>query len=293
MQNGIGEVAELALIEKQLDRCGFPAPACAALVASVTEEMQTHVPVRRLASEMRTPPPDDAFERALVLRAVRHNWDQIDTLRVVESVRTALRRELLALIKHRATFPIGIGNYNFVIACKMATFRRFPCGPMDWELSGIPLSWAPQMTTRGLAGFMRYVALEMRGRRPLFFMHVAPAPRSRALVIEKEMCRSWHRMAASLDLQPEVKGIAANAWFLDPAALRAQSHLECLNAPFTKWGGFVSTAGFATAESGVLERNRDRARRFLSGDLRYRMGVGLWSRKAATEWSRQHPEFAD
>jgi hypothetical protein len=292
MPNDLDPVSELALIENALDRRAWTDEVCASTLAGVTEDFATHAPVQELSAALGPLVANDAVERAVLLRAARYGKDRIDALRVVPEVQLLLRKELAAFAAHRKAFPVSAGTYNFVIASKMATLRRFPCGPMDWEVSGVPLSWAADLSNRDRLRFLSHTATAMRGRRPLFFMHVAPAPRSRALVLEKEVMRGWHRMASSLQLQPEMKGIAASAWFLDPKALEAQPHLRWLNAPFREWGGIIGTAGEAPADSGVLERNKERARQVLAGEVRYRIGRGLWSRSAALQWAGRHTELS-
>ncbi len=292
MPNGLDPVPELALIDNELDRRAWTEEYCASMLASVTEDFASHAPVQELSAASGALAVNDAVERAILLRAARYGQDRIATLRVVPEVQLLLRKELAAYAAHRKAFPVTAGTYNFVIASKMATLRRFPCGPMDWEVSGVPLSWLVDLSNRDRLKLLSYTATAMHGRRPLFFMHVAPAPRSRALVLEKEVIRGWHRMASSLQLQPEMKGIAASAWFLDAKALEAQPHLRWLNAPFREWGGIIGVAGEAPADSGVLERNKERARQVLAGEVHYRLGRGLWSRAAAAKWAEGHAELS-
>jgi len=291
MPNEFEPVPELASIDRELDCRAWTEEVCASTLACVTEDFATHAAVQELSAALHPLAANDAVERAVLLRAVRYGQDRIGSLRVVPEVQLLLRKELAAFAAHRKAFPVTAGTYNFVIASKMATLRRYPCGPMDWEVSGVPLSWAAGLSNRDRLRFLSYAATAMRGRRPLFFMHVAPAPRSRALVLEKEVVRGWRHMARSLQLHPEMKGIAASAWFLDPKALAAQPHLRWLNAPFREWGGIIGLAGEAPADSGVLERNKERARQVLSGEVRYRLGRGLWSRAAALRWAEAHSEL--
>ncbi len=269
----------------------WPDPLCAAILSTVTEDLATHEPIRKLIASLAEPPADDAVERELLVRAARHNAEAIERLQVVPAVKLLLRKELAALAGHRKAFPVSAGTYNFVIASKMATLRRFPCGPIDWEISGVPISWASDMNWQDRLRYLNYATTRLHGRRPLFFMHAAPTPRSRALLLEREVMRGWHRMASSLAMQPEIKGIATSSWFLDPNALDGQPHLRWLNAPFRDLGGVLVVAGDAPLDSGILERNRERARQILAGEVRYRMGVGLWSRTAAVRWAKQHAEL--
>lgn len=187
---------------------------------------------------------------------------------------------------------LTIGSYNFERAAKLATLRRFPAGPMEWEVSGIPRSWLLK------AGFdsprmLAFIATRLGGFRPCFFMHVAPRPRNRALVLEKEVMRSWHRMARSLALQPAMRGILAHAWFHDPRAVADNPTLEPLNRPFTKFGGAIVLLDRAAEDSGVLEGNARRRAEYQEGRLSYRMGIAMWPRADVLAWAEAHPEYAD
>jgi hypothetical protein len=233
----------------------------------------------------------DTFERALLGIAADHVRGKICELPIYPPVMDALRSEFASWNRAKARDPILAGTYRFVIAAKMATLRRFPAGPMDWEISGMPRSWLLKVPKRDLARVARMIAFELGGFRPVFFMHVAPKPRQRALVIEREALKGYYQMARSLELQPEARGIMAHAWFHDQNAVKENPHLEGLNRPYREAGGLLTTIGKAGADSGMLERNAERARRLESGELNYKMGLAIWPRARAIEWAKQHPEF--
>jgi len=267
---------------------------CARLVAEVTETSESQAAVTALKDQARGAGIEveaDAFERALLRSAAADFEPHIATLPIHESVRKLLRDEYRFYTGPARGTLLEAGSYLFVTACKTISLRRFPAGPMDWEVSGFPRAWLPKVPKPDLARLAWYLAVRAGGFRPMFFMHVARRPKNRGLLIEKEVLRAYYRMARSLELQPSVKAILASAWFHDPAAVAENPHLAWLNRPYREEGGIIVTAGPAPVDAGFLEHNIDRKQQFESGHLQYRIAIALWPRDAAIDWARRHPEL--
>ncbi len=233
----------------------------------------------------------DEVERLLLWYAARQALPLIPTLPVDPSVRERLDQDLRQL--HAMKVSMAAGSYHFDRAAKMATLRRFPAGPMEWEISGIPRSDLLKAAFPANLRLLAFVTFRLRGRKPCFFMHVAPAPRNRALSVPKEVLRAYYRMVRSMQLQPEVRALLACAWFHDPAAVRDYPHLEVLNRPYVDNGGLITLLGPAPPSSGVLEGNAQRSADYLAGKVQYNSGFAVWPRDAAIRWADAHPELAD
>jgi hypothetical protein len=233
----------------------------------------------------------DEVERLLLWHAARQALPRIPSLPVDISVRGRLDQDLRQL--HTMKVSMAAGSYHFDRAAKMATLRRFPAGPMEWELSGIPRSYFLQAKFPSNLRFLAFVIFRLRGLAPCFFLHVAPSPRNRALSVPKEVFRAYYCMARSLQLQPEVRALLAHAWFHDPAAVQDYPHLEVLNRPYVNHGGLITLLGPASPTSGVLERNAQRSADYLAGRVRYNYGFAIWPRDAAIRWADAHPEYGD
>jgi hypothetical protein len=202
------------------------------------------------------------------------------------SVRRLLEKELRQLLSPKVSLEAG--TYEFRTAAKFATLRRFPSGPMDWEVSRIPRAWLFRPSFPGPFRLGWFLLSNGVGFGPCFYMHVAPNPRKRALVIESEVLKSYCRMARSLEFQPEVPAIIATAWFHDQAAVRDNPHLEVLNRPYLAHGGAIFNIGPAPADAGFLERNPQRKADYEAGRLRYQIGFAIWPRTAAIRWALDH-----
>ena len=233
----------------------------------------------------------DGVERVLLWYAARQAVPQVASLPVESRVRVLLDQELDQLHATRAS--VATDSYQFIRAAKMATLRRFPAGPMEWEVDGIPRSFVFKAAFPGNLRLLAFVTLRLRAWAPCFFMHVAPAPRNRGLTVQKQVLRAYYRMARSLQLQPAVRALVAHAWFHDPAAVHDYPHLQILNQPYIEHGGLIVTLDPATPSSGVLEGSNQRKADYLSGKVVYRYGLAIWPRAAAIRWADAHPEYAD
>ena len=233
----------------------------------------------------------DEVERLLLWCAAQQALPRVASLPVDKWVVGRLDQDLREL--HATNVSMAAGSYHFDRAAKMATLRRFPAGPLEWEVSGIPRSFFLQAAFPANVRLAAFVSLRVRGLVPCFFTHVAPSPRNRGLSVPKEVFRSYYRMAPSLELQPQARALLAHAWFHDPAAVRDHPHLETLNRPFVSHGGLITLLAPAPPSSGVLERNSKRSEDYLAGRVQYRYGFAIWPRDAAIRWAKAHPEFGD
>jgi hypothetical protein len=233
----------------------------------------------------------DEVERLLLWSAAQQALPKVAGLPVERSVRDRLEQDLRQL--HEMREPAPVGSYHFGRAAKLATLRRFPAGPMEWEISGAPRSCFLKAKFPANLRLAWFVAFRLGGRAPCFFMHVAPRPRNRGLRVAKEVERSYYRIARSLQLQPAMRGLLAQAWFHDPAAVRDNPHLEVLNRPYREHGGLITLLETAAPTSGVLEGNSQRSADYLAGKVQYRYGFAIWPRDAAIAWADAHPELGE
>jgi hypothetical protein len=259
------------------------------LLNGVRDDEEGIEPIAAVKKEARL--DGDETERLLLWHAARQALPRLDSVAVDKSVRKLLEQDLRNL--HTLNVSLAAGSYPFNRAAKMATLRRFPAGPMEWELSGIPRSCVLQAAFPANLRFLAFVTLRLGGWAPCFFMHVAPAPRNRALSIPKEVLRAYYRMARSLQLQPAVRALVAHAWFHDPAAVRDHPHLEVLNRPYINHGGLIVLLGPAPPSSGVLEGNARRGADYMEGKIQYKYGFAMWPREAAIRWADAHPELGN
>lgn len=236
-----------------------------------------------------------AVERYLLLLAVARYSDRLAQAHMSESVLRCLAEDL----RFVAT-PFGPDAAHllapldgFTAMAKVVTLRRFPAGQLHFELSGIPLSWLLHLGPTRLTKVLIFLAGHGRGRRPFFFHHVAWRRKNRLFLSEIEQNRSYFRMAQSLALHPEVKGILTESWLHSPETFRISPHLAWLNRPFLNHGGLVVEIGTASEASGVFTGSRERKRLYDEGKFRPTTAMAIWPRAAVLDWAMSHPELAD
>lgn len=283
-------------ISDGISRLGKSAADCAALVAAVTESSESQQPIRELKQMLRisgVPCREDALERVLLSHAIDQSVDKIEALPVPPSVRVLIRKQYQSFRQPPGSpgpsLAVDEGdNDPFIAACKICTLRRFPAGPLDWVVSGIPRKWFLKMPPLDIPEVASYIFREFGGFRNAFYVHIAHPPRNRALIIEKEVRKAYYRMAQALMLQPEVKGILCATWLHDPVAIALYPYISALNEPYLKLGGrLVTNLGLAPESSGFLKFNSARREQYERGELKLKTVLAMWPRKAAIEWAQR------
>jgi hypothetical protein len=283
-----------------ISRLGKSPSDCAALVAAVVESPETQQPIRDLKETLRAtrvPCEGDALERALLAHAIDQSLGKIEGLPVPPSVRELLRKQyqIYRQPPNSARPSLAVEeaeNDSFIAACKICTLRRFPAGPLDWVVSGMPRKWFLKMPPLELPRAASYIFREFGGVKPAFYVHIAHPPRNRALIIGKEVRRAYYRMAQALLLQPEVKGIMCATWLHDPVAIDMYPYISALNEPYLEWGGrLVTNLGPAPESSGFLKFNSARREQYERGELKLKTVLAMWPRKAAIEWARKNGDL--
>src|SRR5690349_302419 len=233
--------------------------------------------------------PAGSFERFVLGRAVLHFEGGLQSAAVPPIVKRITCRDLGRLADDRA--PLDLSDSRFAALCKLATLRRFAAGQFDWERSGLPRSWLPRV--RPLSALMRLlsqVALEWRAFAPAFFVHM-PVARPVHALLEREALRAYFRMAQSMALQPDVRGLIASAWLHSPATFEISPHLAWLNKTFADHGAIMATMGPAAPDCGVFDKSEERQRAFREGRFRPTLGLIVWRRRDVLAWAAAHPEL--
>jgi hypothetical protein len=235
------------------------------------------------------------LERYLLLETVAQFGARLSGLRMSESVLRCLADELrfLAAPSVWDSAKLLAPTDGFIAMAKIVTLRRFPAGQLHVERSGIPLSWFARPDPRRLTSLLVFLARHVRGRGPFFFYHVAWRRKNRMFLSETEQNRSYYRIAQSLALHPEVKGLMTESWLHSPDTARVSPHLAWFNEPFAKHGGLIVILGEAGESSGVFTGGSERKKLYDEGKFRPTTAMAIWPRAAFIEWAENHPELAD
>ena len=275
---------------------GLAQPQCADPIAEVGIRAEAVQRIAQLRDRIRSGAVQPSLiERCLLLHTVVRNRSHILRLAMGDGVLRCLTDELFFLAAPPETDALQLlaPSDNFVSMAKIVTLRRFPAGQLQFERSGIPLSWLTRLAPRRLTKLLRFLVRRTRGRRPFFFHHIAWRRKNRLFLLEVEQNRSYYRIAQALRRHPEVKGLLTESWLHSPDTFRVSPHLAWLNTPFLEHGGLVVMLGAAEASSGVFTGGGERQRLYEEGKFRPTTAMAIWPRAAMLEWAESHPELAD
>ena len=181
-------------------------------------------------------------------------------------------------------------NFHGCALAGCAALSRFPAGQLDWEVSGLPRSYLLRMPVGDLPRVGWALVRQLRGLKPCFTAHMG-VRRYPLLFVEAENHRAYHRMAQSMALQPEVKGLLMAAWFHSVETIRVSSHLGWTNRTPLAHGAILTDLGPASPDDGFLTGSPERQRLFEAGAYRPTVGLIIWPRQALLAWAATHPEF--
>ncbi|HEY2376728.1 MAG TPA: hypothetical protein VGH98_12195 [Gemmatimonadaceae bacterium] len=282
---------ELRAVACALEAAAIDVGECVREAATISELPPTR---RRLEAIQKvvhaaTDVAPGAFERFVLGHAVLSYRDKLRSSLVSPTVKRITCEGLVRFANSRTV--LNVADSRFVSLCKMATLRRFAAGQFDWERSGFPRSWFHRVRPLPALGrLLSVVAFQWRGLGPAFFVHM-PVTHPVHALFEGEALKSYYRMARSMELQPEVKGLIASAWLHSPATFEVSPHLAWLNKVFADHGAVMATTGRAAPDSGVFTRSVERQRAFDEGRFKPTIGLVVWKRRDMLAWAAAHPEL--
>ena len=288
------DIAEVALA---LDGLGVDVAASRRLVAAASHDTVAHDRLATLKAELARAgvlTSETVFERSVLLRSARASLGEVPRLPLTRSVKEMFYDEfvLCAAPDARRAPLLELGTSTFRAMCEVVSLARFPAGQLHWNTSGLPRSMLVDVRRRDLAGVLFFVANKMRGFAPAAFTHVNELRRNRFIWLEEESNRSYHRIARSLEHQPESRGLVTRAWFHDPDLGRVSPHLAWTNRVIVENGGIVVRAGTPDLND-VFANNSARRDAYERGSYRPQFGLVLWPRAELIEWARRNPQYAD
>ena len=289
---------ELESVAAMLAGDGIGPDQCLAWLEAVTEVPESQAPITRMRARLveRGLLSDDGhdLERYLLLLAADRALPRVPGLPVGPDVQRLIAETFAFFAEPDAPSVerFRCGGQDFASMCKVATLRRFPAGQFEWEVTGIPRSWLLKVHPRSVPGMLRTVVFELGGVKPMIFPHFAACGPRRIVMREAEVKRSFYRMATAMEMQPDVRGFLAAAWFLSPDAVRVNPQLSWFVPFFLEHQGFVTTMGPVELGQRQLGRNEVLRQQYERGEFRPRLGVVVWPRKAMLRWAAKHARTA-
>jgi hypothetical protein len=239
------------------------------------------------------PVGDGAFERFLIVSAAAEATSRVDGLPVDEGVKRLILQNFDMYATSRVPEPFDLARASFEAMGRIATLTRFPAGQLDWVVSGVPRSWLFDVRWHAAPRLVRTLLFDLRGFGPAFFSHLNPNRRNQAILLERESLRSYHRMARSMALQPEIRGFVTASWLHSSDTFAISPHLKWLNDVFLGNGGVVVPLGRADVNCGVLHRSPERQRAYEEGRFIPMEALVIWPRAAMLQWALKNTELRD
>jgi len=229
--------------------------------------------------------------RWLLLRAALSALPGIPSWRVSEPVKRLWADDVLFYAKPAGDPSIfAVDNVRFQEMARIVTLRRWPAGQFHGEIAALPRSYALHTSVRLWPKLFATLAFELRGFGPLVETHLNVRRKNRLFMTESEGMRSYYRLARSIELRPEIKGLLAGSWLYCASTAEITPHLAWLRGFFLKNGAFAAAIGPAPTDSGFLIGGEKRRQAYEEGLYRPTLTYILWPRKKMLEWAEQFPE---
>ncbi len=219
--------------------------------------------------------------------------DHLSALKLAPTVKMLFCETLVGLTRPKPQWApfFEIGHIRFEEIARVVTLRRFPAGQHHWNISRFPVSWLPRLRPRDLPRFLREI-LALRGRPPMAVTHLNYMRPNALVILNGEARKSYHRIARSIELHPEVRGILTYSWFYCSSVKEVTPHLAWLREFFVENGAAAFEMEPAPESSGFTIGSRRRQQLHASGQFRPRMTMVIWRRRELLAWAEANQHLA-
>jgi hypothetical protein len=122
--------------------------------------------------------------------------------------------------------------------------------------------------------------------------HINYCRPSQSIMVKGQTLRSLWKIAKTLEMNPDIKGLSCIAWFLSAEAGMAFPHLAWMRSIYTDEGVYLVDIEAAPSDSGLLIGNEQRKKLYESGEFNPRRTLLIWPRDEMLNWAARHPELA-
>lgn len=257
--------------------------------------MRTLRRLRRISIEAGALP--GALEHYALLGAMQAAVVQVPALPVDPSVKLQFCK-IFALAAQppqplRHLLDCNVWGYHEI--AQTVGLMRFPAGQHHWVMAKAARGALLKLRLR-FAEIPRVAAAVLRDYGafgPVAEIHLNMWRAKPQLMLKAETCRSLHRLARSMELQPHVRGVQGISWLHSKSVADVSPHLTWAREFFVENGALAAEMEVAHPGMGFLVGSAQRQRLFHAGRFKPRVGLLLWKRDDVLAWARRHPEFAD
>jgi hypothetical protein len=242
-----------------------------------------------------------SFPRWLLLNASLAAIGRVRNWPVADSVKKLWAEEILFCARMApAASPIfDPRDKQFREFARIVTLRRAPAGQFHWEMAGLPRSYIlhtpkrkwPELIEILERGGIGILSGAVRGFPRFADLHLNVRRKNRLTVSEREGMLTYFRLARSLELQPEVRGVCTCSWLYCETTGNVTPPLAWLRRFYLENGAFIASIGPAPSDSGFLEGSEMRRKLHAEGRYSPRMTYALWLRDDILTWANRNPEL--
>jgi hypothetical protein len=267
------------------------------LLSAYPQQPESVATIKRLKAKLQVGVSDGGgnLERYALLQALSVSLTKISASPVANSVKgcfVSTCNEIAANAPQWRPF-YDESSIHFMEAAKLAVLQRYPAGDLVFAFyDRLPYAWALKICPWHLPGFVRQLLIVHRGIGPWVSPHINNGRPSHTLMLKARSLRSLWRIAKSLELNPDVKGLYAVSWFLSAEAGRVFPHIAWMRTMYTDEGAYAVDMEAAPGDSGLMVGSAQRQKLYEERKFNPRRSLVLWPREQLLAWAARHPELA-
>lgn len=230
------------------------------------------------------------LELYAVLQAYLVALPQLHALPVHESVKRQFCMACRQIASNPDSYPrqFGYRTDAFHELARIVSHRSFHAGQISFNIMAMPRTWLLRAHPLALPGLLREIVFGVGGFGPLVTPHVNYWRANPGLLFEKENERAFWRIAKTIEMQPEIKGLTALSWLNCRAVATASPHLAFVREFYLNNGAYLIDMNVAPPDSGFRLGNETRQSLYDQGKFRPRETMVLWRRAHILDWARKY-----
>lgn len=236
-----------------------------------------------------------AMLRDVAAQLVQQNRPAIQRLNYPDEVKELVQKEFEKIEKQVNDGPdefFALSNFRLRSYLRILCFGRVPVGPEHLEVDGVPRHLLFRGGPRQALRFSMLLAKLGRLRpKPFYVLHLGFLKPGAFLLqySSREQRKMFKRVAGCLELNPDILGLSAAAWWYDPA-LREHSDYLC----YLREGWEQNGCQFFDYESSDQDKrlattgSATRQKLFDEGKYHPKSFLVVWTRDSLLRWAKSN-----
>jgi hypothetical protein len=230
------------------------------------------------------------LELYAVLQAYLMGLPQLHALPIHDSVKRQYCMACRRIANNPDSYPrqFGYRTDAFHELARIVSHRSFHAGQISFNIMAMPRTWLLRAHPLALPGLLHEIVFGVGGIGPLVTPHVNYWRGNPGLLFEKENERAFWRIAKTIEMRPEIKGLTALSWLNCREVATASPHLGFVREFYLNNGAYLVDMNVAPSDSGFRIGNAAREGLYDQGEFRPRETLVLWRRAHILDWARKY-----